>query len=513
MARACGTASGLGRGRRWAARQRRLVTVAGLLAWCLLALCLPLPGSAGEALALGWPSRPSQAPREAPGLAAAKHLQEVAPPLAVQQLQEALAERQPRLRILEPAAEAVLPGGPWRLRLQVDDWPLVDAGVLGLGPHLLVRIDDGEPLRLTSPEATLPALTPGSHRLTVVAARPWGEAVKSPGALAQIRLHRTAANPLALPAPGSPQLLPVSPAGALAGEPLLLDWLMIDAPLQHLRDDDAQWRLRVTVNGDSFLVDRQTPLWLQGWRPGSNALQLELLDGRGEPLNPPFNSLVQEVRLDPSAPRPVWSQGRLSPGDLAALLGQSPPPAPVEPVREVAKPLAMEDQASPPQSPEPPSAEPLAAAPQETLPPAAEPQATEARADNAQPEEQKEEQAAEPTPDDTKTVSATAAGDAPGRDGRRDAPQKPPQEPEAQLPVQPRQASEPPQQAPKPPLEDLEDLEEAQPKIPEPAEPAEAAAPPATEQRPAREEVNADGTLRRERPEGPLAGLRARLGQ
>jgi hypothetical protein len=260
------------------------------------------------------------------GAAAAERLQEVAPPAAVQQLQDGLAEREPRVEILSPAAEAMLPAGPWTLRLQVKDWPLVDGGVLGLGPHLQVRIDDGEPLRLTATETTLPELRPGSHRVTVVAARPWGEAVKSPGAMAQIRLHRTAANPLSLPALGSAQLLSVSPEGAVAAEPLLLDWLLIDTPLQDLREGDASWRLRVTVNGDSFLVDRQTPLWLRGWRPGRNALQLELLDGRGEPLNPPFNSLVREVRLDPSLPRPAWQGPELSPSQLAILLGQAPPP-------------------------------------------------------------------------------------------------------------------------------------------------------------------------------------------
>ena len=124
-------------------------------------------------------------------ISSAQRLQEVAPPGAVQQLQEGLADRAPRVRIVAPAADAVLEGTPWTLRLQVEDWPLVDGGALGLGPHLLVRIDAEEPLRLTSLEATLPALSPGSHRITVVAARPWGEAVKSPGAMDQIRVHRT----------------------------------------------------------------------------------------------------------------------------------------------------------------------------------------------------------------------------------------------------------------------------------------------------------------------------------
>ncbi len=329
--------------------------IAALVFLLCFVLGLPLPGLAGQAEALGWPGRPTASPAApALGLAATEHLREVAPPEAVQQLREALAERQPRLRIVSPAAEAVLPAGPWTLRLQVEDWPLVDGGALGLGPHLLVVIDDGEPRPLTGTETTLPELSPGSHRLTVMAARPWGEVVKSPGAMAQIRLHRTAANPLALPGPGTAQLLAVSP-GRAAAEPLLLDWLLIDAPLQHLRDDDALWRLRVTVNGDSFLVDRQTPLWLRGWRPGANALQLELLDGRGEPLNPPFNSLVREVRLDPSLPRPAWQGPSLSPDDLAILLGEAPPGVETEALQEPSP--------APTPSPLPapaPSAEPLA---------------------------------------------------------------------------------------------------------------------------------------------------------
>lgn len=339
----------VGGGRNGRGRGRGRIAALVLLLWFVLAL--PLPGLLGRAEALGWPRRAAAAPA-APTLGGvgAERLREVAPPGAVQQLRSALAERQPRLRILSPAAEAVLPAGAWTLRMQVEDWPLVDGGALGLGPHLLVAIDDGAPLPLTSTEASLPELSPGSHRLTVMAARPWGEVVKSPGAMAQIRLHRTAANPLAQPGPGTAQLLAVSP-GAAAAEPLLLDWLLIDSPLQHLRDDDALWRLRVTVNGDSFLVDRQTPLWLRGWRPGGNALQLELLDGRGEPLNPPFNSLVREVRLDPSLPRPSWQGPLLSPADLAILLGEAPPAVETEELQDT----SPAPTPAPPPPPEPPA--------------------------------------------------------------------------------------------------------------------------------------------------------------
>lgn len=312
---------------RWSERPVR----AGLVLVVLLfVFSLAVPAAAAFSL----PGR-RPAPAAEPTLSSGpSRLQEVAPPLAVQQLQEALDGRRPQLEILSPADGALLPEGPWTLRLQVEDWPLVDAGPLGLGPHLVVQLDGDPPLPLVSTSATMRPLEPGSHRLTVYAARPWGEAVKSPGAQRQIRLQRATANPHSLPAPGSPQLIAVSPRGRQASTPLLLDWLLLDAPLQNLRSGDASWRLRVSVDGDTFLVDQQTPLWLEGWRPGSNAILLELLDGLGEPLQPPFNSLAGEVILEPDGPSPRWQGGRLEPAELASLLGEAPPPTPSEPALE-----------------------------------------------------------------------------------------------------------------------------------------------------------------------------------
>ncbi|MFZ0409746.1 MAG: hypothetical protein WAM11_16795 [Cyanobium sp.] len=294
----------------------------------LLALSLlMLPGSVAPCEALGLPGRSPRLAGDSDlplAASAPAGLQEVAPPLAVQQLQQALAGREPHVEILAPAHDTLLPPGPWTLQLRVHDWPLVDGGALGLGPHLVVQLDDEAPLRLTGTEITLPGLAPGSHRLTVFAARPWGEAAKNPGAWSQIRLHRAATNPLAVPPPGQAQLIAVSPAATAAAEPLLLDWLLLDAPLQNLRSDDGRWRLRVTINGDGFVIARQTPLWLKGWKPGRNAIRLELLDGRGDALNPPYNSLVREVELSRTTRKARWQQGPLSAGELAILLGEAP---------------------------------------------------------------------------------------------------------------------------------------------------------------------------------------------
>lgn len=284
-----------------------------LLGWDLPAAALSFPWASGRDAA-------PPAPTAAPG-----SLQEVSPPPAVRQLQSALASRQPVVEILSPEDDALLEPGPWRLTLRVHDWPLVDGGPLGLGPHLVVQVDGDVPQHWTTTEGLMPELSPGSHLLTVYAALPWGEARKDPGAVRQIRLHRTAVNSLALPAPGTPRLVAVSPPPHAGEEPLLLDWLLLNAPLQNVGGSGVQWRLRAEINGETVLLEQPTALWLQGWKPGLNSVRLELLDGRGSPLNPPFNSLVREVDRSSPPPPARWRGPALPSHDLAVLLGQIPP--------------------------------------------------------------------------------------------------------------------------------------------------------------------------------------------
>ena len=263
-------------------------------------------------------------------------LQEVTAPGAVQQLTNHLAGHRPRLTLKSPGDGAILNGNDWTLQLEVEDWPLASDPQLGIGPHVAVQIDDQPPLRFSegvegpgngsTVTATLPALSPGSHRLSAYAAYPWGEAAKGPGASLHWRLHQYQALKGTQPENDAPWLVMVSPSELGANEPLLLDWLVWNAPLQNLRDGDGRWRLRLTVNGDSFLVDRQEAIWLRQSNNSSNpaTVQMELLDGLGDPITPSFNN-----QLRPTPPRAksraVWLQSKLSESELARLLGETQP--------------------------------------------------------------------------------------------------------------------------------------------------------------------------------------------
>ena len=261
-------------------------------------------------------------------------LREVEPPGAVQQLHQALAKHHPQLSLISPLDGSQLKGGPLNLELKIEDWPLAIDSELGLGAHVAIQIDDQAAIRISERNGNrvvleLPPLSPGSHRFTAYAAYPWGEAVKTPGASLHWSVDQLRPLMGTQPKSDAPWLAVVSPAELGGGGPLLLDWLVWNAPLQNLRAGDARWRLRITVNDDSFVVDQQDALWLQGIdnRNGINTVQMELLNGIGESLEPMFNNQLRAVP-EQQSPKPIWLQSSLNDTQLARLLGEAKPEDP-----------------------------------------------------------------------------------------------------------------------------------------------------------------------------------------
>ena len=257
---------------------------------------------------------------------AASLLQEVAPPGAAQQLSDQLRGKQPQLSVVSPKPGSQVGAGGWTLQLRLDDWPVLESSELGAGPHVVVQLDHQEPQRIFATDSkglisvSMPALTPGSHHLSAFAALPWGEAAAGKNARIQWQLYRGLATPEALPDLDAPQLVAVAPQQLAAGAAVPINWFLFNAPLQHLRDGDEQWRLRLSLDGSSVVLDRAQSLWLKPLKAGEHFLKLELLDGDGNPLQPAFNSLVQELRVPVSrAGAPALFSSRLSADQLAEL--------------------------------------------------------------------------------------------------------------------------------------------------------------------------------------------------
>jgi hypothetical protein len=197
----------------------------------------------------------------------------------------------------------------------------------------VLQIDNRAPLRLSESNGNrltvrIDDLEAGSHRFSAWAAYPWGEAVQAPGASIQGNLHLWQKLQGTQPERDAPLLVPVSPAGEQGLQPLLVDWLIWNAPLQNLREGDGRWRLRISIDGDSFLVDHQEALWLKGSNgAGSHEIQMELLNGLGEPITPVFNNQLSHLKAA-SGPKPGWMRPRLTESQLARLSGSPEPEVP-----------------------------------------------------------------------------------------------------------------------------------------------------------------------------------------
>ena len=256
------------------------------------------------------------------------HLQEVAPPPSVQRLRQRLDRHHPDLRLISPADDDVIPSSEVELVLSVKDWPLVNDHELGGGPHVMVQIDALTPQRLEQFEGDqlhlkLSGLESGSHRFSAWAAYPWGEAVRSPGASLQGRFHLWQRLDGTQPGGEDPWLVPISTSEGQSDQQLLLDWLIWNAPLQNLREGDGRWRVRISVDGDSFLMDHQEPLWISHEADGHGTnIQMELVNGLGEPLQPVFNNRLLHLP-DPGKGSPAWLRSNLSDHDLLVLSGEA----------------------------------------------------------------------------------------------------------------------------------------------------------------------------------------------
>ncbi|HEY9632210.1 MAG TPA: hypothetical protein V6D14_02320 [Coleofasciculaceae cyanobacterium] len=236
----------------------------------------------------------------------AGQLSEVAPPPVIQQLSQNLEAYQPQVTLISPKAEEVLQDTKVSVQIQVQDLPIFKDPDLGMGPHLHVILDN-QPYKAVydiDQPLVFEDLTPGTHTLRVFASRPWHESFKNEGAYAQTTFHVFTKTPDNNPDSALPLLTYSRPTGSYGAEPIMLDFYLNNAPLhlvaQESPDDEiADWRIRVTINGESFVLDRWQPIYLKGFKSGKNWVQLEFLDEQGNPLKNVFNNTVRLVNYEP----------------------------------------------------------------------------------------------------------------------------------------------------------------------------------------------------------------------
>ncbi len=233
-------------------------------------------------------------------------ISEVAPPEVIQQLGAELEAYQPQLTIISPKTDAVLQATTVEVKLKVQDLPIFKNSELEMGPHLHLIVDNQpyEAVYNVDQPFVLKDLSPGTHTLRVFASRPWHESFKNEGAYAQTTFHIFTKTTDNNPNPAQALLTYSRPKGSYGAEPIMLDFYLNNAPLHQVaqensQDEIADWRIRVTVNGQSFVLDKWQPVYLKGFKSGKNWVRLEFIDELGNVVKNVFNDTVRVITYEP----------------------------------------------------------------------------------------------------------------------------------------------------------------------------------------------------------------------
>ena len=257
------------------------------------------------------PELPKLRPEKSVTAPSTAKISEVSPPEIIQQLRQAIDVYQPQVKIQSPQPNQIFPDNTINVQLQVQDLPIFKSGQ-GLGPYLEVILDNKPYTKIydLNQSLILSDLEAGTHTLRVFACRPWDESFKNEGAYAQTTFHIFTKTSNNNPAPNLPLLTYNTPVGSYGAEPIMLDFYLTNAPLHFVAQEDPEdeivdWRIRVTVNGTSFITDQWQPMYLQGFEPGKNWVKLEYIDELGNPLNNFYNNTARLITYQPDGQDPL----------------------------------------------------------------------------------------------------------------------------------------------------------------------------------------------------------------
>ena len=278
-------------------------------------------------------------------------LSEVSLPQRIQDLKPFLDVYEPQVRILSPRSGEVLETDRVSVQVRVRDLPIYKDQVLGIGPHLHLILDDQPPRVIYEAEASIEftELTPGTHTLRLLALRPWDESFKNEGAFDALSFDVFAATPRNGVDPSAPLLTYSQAPHAYGAEPILLDFYLTNTPLHLVAEADeaiADWRIRCTVNGQSFVFDQWQPIYLKGFKPGKNWIKLELIDETGRLIVNAFNPAVQVIDYEPDGADPLAPLIR---GEIPLEVARRI----VDPTYEPPAPVTTEEETSLEDTPEP----------------------------------------------------------------------------------------------------------------------------------------------------------------
>jgi hypothetical protein len=211
-----------------------------------------------------------------------------------------------RLRLQTPSPNASVPSGEVKFEYALSDFKLTDMtggrheeqmarSMKGQHIHNIV---DNQPYTAHYETSFAKPLADGSHVVLSFLSRSYHESLKQPGAY-DLRVINVGSVPAAAPPIDikQPTLFYSRPKDEYIGDDakrIMLDFYLVNTSL----DPDGN-KVRATINGTEFLLDKWLPYQMEGLPSGENTIKLELVDSDGKLLPGAYNSVTRTFIVTP----------------------------------------------------------------------------------------------------------------------------------------------------------------------------------------------------------------------
>lgn len=208
------------------------------------------------------------------------------------------------LQLKSPGSEKLKPGitkfnfqvSNFALGAQTADTSIKLCANSAKGQHIHFIMDNKPYQAQYTPEFT-DSLGEGHHVMLAFLSRSYHESLKQDKAyvLKEFCIGRNCENSFDAKAP---HLFFSRPKGEYNGAKetnrLLLDFYLINCTLSA-----DGYKVRATINGETFMLTQWVPYLIEGLKPGEVKVKLELLDANNQPVASPFNGTERTVKLLP----------------------------------------------------------------------------------------------------------------------------------------------------------------------------------------------------------------------
>lgn len=212
-----------------------------------------------------------------------------------------------QLRLNVPPAGGVVEPGTVEFDYDLSNFQLTRMTPHGNAEHLansqegqhIHNIVDNEPYTAHYDTEFTKELKEGDHVILSFLSRSYHESLKHKGAY-DLRVV-TAGRPAERMEfdTNAPHLFYSRPKGEYVGkdaEQVMLDFYLVNTELSPQGN-----KVRATINGTEFMLDRWMPYIMEGLPMGENTIKLELVDNQGNLIPGPYNSVTRTFRLKPAA--------------------------------------------------------------------------------------------------------------------------------------------------------------------------------------------------------------------